>query len=860
MKPSHEEGLHAGSSGLGQTMKEETLAQIVENCRRRGSETAYVCRRGYRIVRWSYGKVAGSAFQLAEELGKLGIDQGDRIVLWGDDCAEWVVSFFACVLRGAIVVPMDRTAAPGFVQRVCLQVEPKLCIASRELQQIDPSLRTIYLESLGDQPAHPTSSLRPLPTLKGEDTVEMVFTSGTTADPKGVVISHKNILTNLAPLEREITKYLKYERWVHPLRFLNVLPLSHVFGQFLGIFIPQMLGSTVVFHDTLNPSEIIRTIKRERISVLVTVPRVMETIQAKVERDLESAGIMGRFQREFDGAVRDHFLMRWWKFRKIHMQFGWKFWAFISGGASLHERTEQFWGRLGFAVVQGYGLTETTSLISINHPFRLGKGSIGKVLPGREVKLSEDGEILVRGDSIAENYFQGRELKSVRGEEGWFHTGDIGALDGQGNLYFKGRRKNVIVSPEGMNIYPEDLEVALRRQPEIRDCVVLELQLDGKSEACAILIFKKRDQAPEPVIENANRDLAEFQRIRRFFVWPSEDFPRTSTQKPQTGIIQETVNSHFNSKGVNAPKGTLLSDLILGITGRRADGISSKSNLTKDLNLSSIERVELLSALEDRFQLDLNESQFTAACTIGDLEKMLGEPARQRTSYRYPRWTQTRIASAIRIAVYYLLSWPATMLMARPKILGRKNLSRLHDPILFVANHVTQVDIGFILAALPLRYRHRLAVAMLGELLQEMRHPPRTDSVIRRCAGKLSYALVVLLFNVFPLPQRTGFRQSFAFAGESVDRGHSILVFPEGKRTQDGTLSRFQAGIGLLASNLNIRVVPIRIDGLFELKKSNKKFVRPGTVSVVIGNAVRFPAGSDPLKIAQELEEAIKSI
>lgn len=841
-------------------MKEHTLIQIVENFRRRGSETAFVYRRGYRVLRWSYRQVAESACQLAEELHERGITRGDRIVLWGDDCAEWVVSFFACVLRGAVVVPMDRTAALEFVQRVCLQVEPKLCITSREQPQIDSSIPVITFEDLPDLMAPHSTSPGLLPDLRSEDTVEIVFTSGTTADPKGVVLSHKNILTNLAPLEREIAKYLKYERLVHPLRFLNVLPLSHVFGQFLGLFIPQILGSTVIFHDTLNPSEIIRTIKREKVSVLVTVPRVMETLQAKVERDLETSGLLERFRREFDSAAGTHFIKRWWRFRRVHRQFGWKFWAFISGGASLHARTDQFWGRLGFAVIQGYGLTETTSLISINHPFRMGKGSIGKILPGREVKLAHDGEILVRGDSIAKNYFQGREMKSLPGEEGWFHTGDIGALDEQGNLYFKGRRKNVIVSPEGMNIYPEDLEIALRRQPEVRDCVVLELQREGNSEACAVLILRSRDQAPEPVIEGANKSLADFQRIRRFLVWPDEDFPRTSTQKPQMKVIQGFINKSFEGTTGGEASGEMLTDLIMRITGRRVEGISSASSLTKDLNLSSIERVELLSALEDRFQLDLNESRFTSASTIGDLENMLDEPARQRTIFHYPRWTQSAFFAALRIVVYYLLSWPATMLMARPKIRGRENLKHLRGPLLFVANHVTQVDIGFILAALPMRFRHCLAVAMLGEMLQEMRCPPGTMGFLRRCVEKMSYALVVSLFNVFPLPQKTGFRQSFAFAGESVDRGCSILVFPEGKRTQDGTLSPFRAGIGLLTANLNIPVVPIRIDGLFELKKAGKMVARPGAVSVTIGKAVRFAPGTEPLKITQDLEAGIKSL
>jgi long-chain acyl-CoA synthetase len=833
-------------------MKDKTLADIVENYYRRGSEIAYVRKCGYRNTRWSYQGVAESVYQLAQELQARGIDRGDRVFLWGDDCVEWVIAFFGCVLRGAVVVPMDRSASLEFAQNVCRQVEAKLCLSSLHQPTIDPTLPNLTFEQFAEALKPHARTPLTSPDIAASDPVEIVFTSGTTADPKGVVLSHKNVLANLQPIEKEVGKYLKYERIFHPLRFLNLLPLSHVFGQFLGLFIPQILGGTVIFQDTLNPTEIIRTVKRERVSVLVTVPRIMETLRDKIERDLESKGKLDWFKKIFRESEGRHFLKRWWIFRRIHRQFGWKFWAFISGGASLGAETEKFWGRLGFAVVQGYGLTETTSMISLNHPMKLGKGSIGKVLPGREVKLAPDGEILVRGESIAQSYFQGKEIKPVCGEEGWFHTGDMGAMDEKGNLYFKGRRKNVIVSPEGMNIYPEDLEKALRLQPEVRDCVVLGLDRDGNAEACAVLLVEK-GQDPDPAVRRANELLAEYQHIRRWLVWPDEDFPRTSTQKPQIKVIQEFVNSKF-SGAANANCGGMLEEMISQITGRKVDKISKNSDLLKDLSLSSIERVELLSAIEDRFQLDVNESRFTSASTIGDLEKMLSRSAPQRTDFVYPRWTQRAPVAFIRLLVYYLLSWPATRLMAWPRVRGRENLDSFHGPLLFVCNHVTEVDIGFVLAALPLRYRHRLATAMLGEMLQAMKNPPANLSSFKRAMEKISYGLVVALFNVFPLPQQTGFRESFAFAGESVDRGYSILVFPEGMRTKDGKLTRFRAGVGLLAKNLNIPIVPIRIDGLYELKIAGKKLSRPGSVRVTIGSALRFDSEIDPEKIARVLE------
>src|SRR5207245_4411215 len=227
--------------------------------------------------------------------------------------------------------------------------------------------------------------------------------------------------------------------------------------------------------------------------------------------------------------------------------------ALLAGGASLVRAAEEFWRRLWYAVIQGYGLTETTSLISVNHPFRLGRGSIGKALPGREIKLSPEGEILVRGESIASGYLQAGQLRPVLGEEGWFHTGDLGALDEQGNLYFKGRRKQVIVTPAGLNIYPEDLEAALRRQPEVRDCAVVALARNGNAEPAAAVIPRASSAEVGAAVARANTWFAQHERIRDWFVWPQPDFPRTPTQKIRIAEVQRVAENRVADGRVVQP-------------------------------------------------------------------------------------------------------------------------------------------------------------------------------------------------------------------------------------------------------------------------------------------------------------------
>jgi len=855
-------------------------------------DCAYLFPRGYRRERWSYQRVAGVAYQFARELEARNVAKRDAVLLWSPNCAEWVAAFLGCALCGVIAVPIDDAASPEFARRISAQVRTRLVLCPRERAPLFEKVEGIVVIDPADLAAavaeRGAERFRPVP-IQPSDPLEIVFTSGTTAEPKGVVITHANVIGNLVPIETEIGKYLKYERLVHPIRLLNLLPLSHVFGQFLGIFLPPLLGATVVFENTFNPTEVMTTIRRERVSVLVAVPRMIESLKQKVERDFDggfgsSGGASKNFAARYAAAESRHFLLRWWTFRDLRRQFGWKFWAIISGGAALDPETEEFWHRLGYAMVQGYGLTETTSLISLNHPFHTSRGSIGKVLPGREVRLADDGEILVRGSGVASGYWNGRELEPVtRSEdEGWYPTGDLGALDEQGNLFFKGRKKEVIVTPAGMNIYPEDLEAPLRGQKEVRDCVVVGLERGGNAEPCAVLILRdgysnaqggdgeagdKKTAAVKTIVQRANETLAEYQRMRACFVWPEEDFPRSSTQKPRRNVIRDAVAAALHGQAPpNAP--SPLSELLTRITGRsipNTPNLTPDANLESGLELSSLERVELLSALEDRYQVDLSETEFAHAVTVGDLEKLVrGEQGTRSqhhdSGFHYPRWALRWPTTWLRLASHYLLVRPAVFLLGWPRVTGRENLLGVRGPLLVISNHVADVDVGFIQTALSARIRHKLATATGGEALEKLRSPGPERVWLRRLYDRVQWTLGVALLNLFPLPRESGFRKSFAYAGEAVDRGYSVLVFPEGKLTEDGKLRPFRTGVGLLANNLRIPILPMRIDGLFEIKSAGKKFAAPGKIHVNLGKPMQFAPESDPEEIAHALKKAVEDL
>jgi long-chain acyl-CoA synthetase len=553
-------------------------------------------------------------------------------------------------------------------------------------------------------------------------------------------------------------------------------------------------------------------------------------------------------------------------------------------------------------------MTETAALVSVAHPFKPKEGSIGKRLPGTEMKVATNGEILVRGDNISPGFWSGG-IKPLTDAEGWLHTGDLARTAEGGHLYFQGRQKDVIVTAAGVNIHPEDLEAALSRQEGIRTSAVIGVEGRQGPEPVAVLLLRDPSSDTAAAVANANRELAAHQQIRHWLIWPEADFPRTPTQKVRKPVVAEWIRSQSPWSGTDAAGLEPRKDLsplaaLLGKVSREVPvALDPSLRLDSDLKLDSLGRVELLSLLEDHYQVELDEARMTSATTLGDVEEQLkaqwvtqptgsvvestsgrAENADYETSaearpqvaapfvqlrseqpYPYPRWPLARVARWIRAALFQCLILPLARLLSRIQVSGLEHLEGLKEPTLFVANHVTHTDPGIILATLPGKFRKRMAIAMDGERLRGWRYPDLNQDLVRR-AGLISfYYLALLTFNVFPLPRSSGFRRSFGFAGKAMDRGYHLLVFPEGRLTEDGKQQAFAKGIGLLAAGLNAPVVPINVDGLFELRQRRRRslwafMLRPGRVSVTVGTALRFGTGEDAGEITMKLEQAVADL
>jgi long-chain acyl-CoA synthetase len=819
---------------------------------------AYTTRNGLRRRRSTFAEVAALSYGLSDELIERGIGAGDRILIWSENSPEWVAAFFAILLCRAIAVPLDETSDVAFVGRVQQQTNAKLVLVGNQ-DSSSVEIPTINLSDIDGFAVKRSFDASSIPVPEPNEIVEIVYTSGTTAEPKGVILTHENLLANLEPIEREVRKRVQWKFLIEPIKIMCALPLSHVFGQMMGIFIPHMIAAEVVFQNSFNPNELISTIKLERVALLASVPRVLESLRRNMLRKFPGPASAGDAERH--GGVLSWLVTRW-KYRKIHSVFGQRFFGFATGGATLDPATENFWRRLGFAVIQGYGMTETAALVSLNNPFSTRRGSLGQVLSGRDnIRIGEHGEILVRGKSVSPGYWG--ETSADDAAE-WLDTGDIGELDESGLLLYKGRRKDVIVTAAGLNIYPSDVEAALNMQPQIVDSAVIGIDTENGPEYVAAVIVPPGGDA-SLAIENANRMLADFQRLRRWIEWPDVDFPRTATQKVKKNVIAARIRDSVDKGPVSMDvTAAPIKQIIQTIANSSSFDLRDDAKLSEDLGLDSLSRVELLSAIESQYQVDVDEQDFIRTNTIGDIERLIrGERdlASARIKFEYPWWTLSQPAQAFRSIFNMLVIQPITRFLCRANVEGIENLRNVSGPVIFASNHVTYVDPPIIMSAMPPRFRRHLAIAMDGERQYNYRHPPPGTRLITRLRGFFTYWPVILFFNAFPLPRQGGFRESFKFAGEAMDRGNSILIFPEGELTKTGEMQKFRSGIGLLAEGLNAPIVPVALSGLYQLKTSGRRGWAPaGIVTVRFGQPIGRDAGADPQDITRKLEEEIRSL
>jgi long-chain acyl-CoA synthetase len=903
---------------LDKSQNRSHLGTLVADMERWGAAggTAVVDHRGVRRFATGYRELAATARRFAAELEARGIGTGERVVLWGANGALWTSVFFGCVLRGALVVPLDASGSAEFAERILREVTPKLIMGDRALlgKLGRNDYAQIALEDLGQLLASRDEATAAA-GLSGDTPLQILFTSGTTGEPKGVVHTHRNLLASIAPIEREIAKYRRYERLVHPLRFLHTLPLSHVFGQFMGLWLPPVLGAEVHYEQRGTASHLVELIPRERINVLAAVPRTLALLRSRLLAERPD------LQREIEAAQGEPIARRWWRFRRVHRDLGLRFWAAVCGGATLQPELEKFWATMGFALVQGYGLTETAALVTLNHPFKPSRGSLGAPLPGRELRLGAMGELEVKGDMVARAGW--RNGRMVPRESSWLSTGDLATIDADGKVSFLGRTGQRLVTAAGLNVYLQDVEQALERQGEISAAVVLAMPgNDGGDEPAAVLLAHAGMASAAAAIGAANASLAAHQKVRQWWLWPALELPRTVTGKIKRRQVEDWAREQWSqsansaaaafeqagmsvTKIVTEPLDSVVT-LLSGIAGRRGPS-GDDARLEQDWGLDSMGRVALAAALEEQMGAAVTDGVASGVRTLGDLRLLLrgraqtsgpaSEPGpgesesvctrdgkegagsaamaeagsslpagggRERftppVAIRYPSWPWSRPVAALRFLFVELLLRPMVAVMAAPRV------RRIAEPpagsMLIIANHRTAMDVPLVLFALPFSLRSKVAVAMSGEMLtgwQQSWSPrpmPAAQEEHRRWWGPPAAILLKALLNVFPLPRTTGFRAGFAHVGRALDRGYSVLIFPEGRRSTTGELLPFKPGLGILAAEAFVPVLPMSL----EISAEAARHWWRSEPAVSIGHFVTAPRTDKPEQLTQQLRAVVNGL
>ncbi|HEX2770558.1 MAG TPA: AMP-binding protein, partial [Geobacteraceae bacterium] len=685
-----------------------------------------------------------------------------------------------------------------------------------------------------------------LASVASEDTAQLIYTSGTTGNPKGVILTHKNLVANLTQINRQIPIITS------EFSFLSLLPLSHMFEQMGGFFTPLYHGATIVYLRTLKPSAIMKALSEEDIYLIMSVPRLMQLLKTTIERELEEKHLSGVFRHLSQLATRLPQGVRRVLFFPVQKKFGRNFTIFVSGGAPLDPEVFNFWSSMGFTLLEGYGLTECSPVLCVNTMERQVAGSVGPPLPGVQLKIEEK-EVLARGDNVFPGYYENEQAShDAFTKDGWFRTGDLGEIGADGWLIIKGREKELIVTGSGINVYPDELEAVLNKIAGVKESCVIGVERGGGEEVHAVLILDGSGIAPEEIIGQANKSLDALHQITGYTLWGEPEFPKTTTLKIKKFAVKEEIKRGAEGGDATVTRDSLI-NLLAKVTGTSAGEIREESLLVADLGLTSIDRLELVSFLEQEYRLDIEDSQIGPQTRVSDLRRIIAkrEKPTQRDHFRF--WTNARFCRDVRMAWDNLFHYPLFRSFVTLEARGIDELEKLAGPVFFVANHLSYFDQPSVMFALPAKIRYKSATAAWAEFFFGEYYG------VNRIWRRLCYEYGTVLFNFFPLPQSQGFSGSLEFMGRLADAGINILIFPEGRHSRDGKLQPFQLGLGIMVKELGIPVVPIKISGTGQVLPPGAGFPKRGRVTVTFGKPLIFRY-EEPADIVEKTRQAVEKL
>lgn len=799
----------------------------------------------------TYDELYQLSGRIAARLTASGLKKGDRVAIISKNCPEWGAAFFGIMRIGGIAVCMDTVLTNDEFTTVFDDSEASCAFASSALVE---SMRTVVRKHLPVDQIIDLETVHSLPDapftdtpVETDDPAILIYTSGTIGSQKGVVLSHDNVMSNVLGAFNKIP----YDPGECA---FSILPLSHMYGITAGFLVPLLNGARIAYPTSLKADELLEAMKRERAKTLITVPLLLRVFKNGILDQMNQSSMCARLAAKMSLWLNRHLkkigisasrLL----FRRIHRRLGGHLKYFICGGAPLAPDIELFFDELDLPILNGYGLTETSPVSTMNGLNERKLYSVGRPMPNVHVKLTDTNEIIIQGPNVMLGYYKDKKTTSQVIRDGWFHTGDIGEFDADGFLYIRGRSKNVIVTPGGLKFFPEELEERLLNSPVISEICVLG-KSNGEAEIPFAVIFPNqalmRGLSFEEQKARIKQELDAYQdgfplykKVQAFELL-SHELPKTRTRKIKRNALLETL---ANSRQEEMPGRTdvVLDDFASNLRTLLARTIDSKeetailpeSNLGTDLGIDSLMKIEILCRIEKEMSIHIPEDTAFQIETFADLVRiarkyhnMHGDiPAQEIFAYK-----DKDLSNIINDKWYFqitrklssFMTWTLARFYCQLRVIDRNKIP-FGQSFIIAGNHSSLIDFPLIFAALPGRIRRHVVAPAAKDFFFE---------------NKASAFLLRAAYRVFPLARYGNFMEGLKVCARIIRMGQSIILFPEGGRSPDGEMMDFKPGIAMLSFELDVRILPVYIAGSINAMPKGTRFPRPRKVTVTFGDPI----------------------
>ncbi len=846
----------------------------------------------------TFGSMLSQIRSLAYRLSQEQIAFGDRVALIGENHPHWAMAYLGTIYRGAVIVPLDPAAPAETLATFINDSETKLAFVSPSsldkfraacdqlgrqipvvlLRSTEASNGYALYEDWAHTPRPPEFDAAP-PPARGEDIAVLLYTSGTTGTPKAVPLTHGNIFAESDGVE-EVLKVTDKEV------ILGLLPLFHVFSQIVNLWIATIIGARVVYITELSSAEIERGLKEGGVSALVGVPRLWYLFHKKIFDAVRALPVpvrlLFRAMLAVNGWLRDGLGINAGPilFKRVHQGFGGKLRLAVSGGASFDADVARDYHRLGFTILQGYGLSETSGAATVTRFEDNKVGSVGTPLNHVEIKIDQPnsegiGEVLIRGPIVMPGYYRNPEAnREAFTEDGWFRSGDLGRFDRQGHLYITGRKKDVIVLPSGKNVYPDEVEAHYARSPLVGEICVLGVRdeashFEGAEKLCAVVVpdfdylkanhIANAREAIRYELDNLGRELPEHQRVRAYVV-RAEPLPRTATRKVRrfelrsqieaSGVVarqardaRQFVFSEADRKLMDSPAGRMVTAVVRQ-QAPEVEVIHPQMNLELDLGLDSLSRAECIVSLEKSLGVEFKPAAVAAALTVGEVIALAEAEAPQQLAAKLTQgevrtdWREIFTSAPRDLAelqpilkrkpltawlIYALLRivYLIARLCLRLEVEGREVLTQVRRPFLVCPNHQSFLDPILVCSVYPFR------------VLQNIFHVGASEYF-----SNIFTASLARLINIVPVDPDTNLLRAMRAGAIGLRAGKVLNIYPEGQRSFDGALHEFKKGAAILATELSLPLVPVALDGMYRVWPRRSWRVRLAKVKIRFGEPI----------------------